>query len=665
MQEETSVTENTITNVEMELEASVQRQRSLLKSIRLCATRLCTVAAIGMLLTLFTTNNSKLKVSDATESSVLSPNKLSRVQKPKKLVDTPHHEEFIRKLREEFHEWALHHGRDYGSDDERERRFHVWKENHIRTQRKNEKHGPCKMTGKSVFGSNHLKDLTPEEFQSKYLTGYKGPRTDELPNERRKLRSDQLKPDDILRTSSNTKRRASPIDVLSSDGLHDPNQLSEKIRRHESVHERFLQHVQQAPLLDKTYYSREEKQKQKLCNCGSSYYYNSRSLSSEERHSLFGKTYYNKKQKQKICGYSKTYYNSNKSKSNKVDCSKYKMEAGKDYETSNFHESGRRTCSWYDASCWLRSIFQPIYSITNENKYSNYNYPSSIDWRKIGAVTSIHSQGSCGACWAITAVETIESANYIATGELLDLSEQEIIICDDSCEMCSGGWPQNAYEYAMENNGLPKETGYDGDLLMTMTMVKEGQSDELTENEMESIREATCPASNSGSQKNNQNNNEQQQQQRYAQVEGYAYATDRCVCYTDGTGCSCDEQNEMLAVMNVASYGPATVCLDASTWQDYTGGIITADSGCSSEFLEMNHCVQAVGYAFQEVEGDEIGNEDKKSRSHDDKNKKLEGYWIIRNQWSKYWGMNGYAYVAMGSNTCGVLNDMTQVFVKS
>jgi hypothetical protein len=26
--------------------------------------------------------------------------------------------------------------------------------------------------------------------------------------------------------------------------------------------------------------------------------------------------------------------------------------------------------------------------------------------------------------------------------------------------------------------------------------------------------------------------------------------------------------------------------------------------------------------------------------------------------------MNGYAYVAMGSNTCGVLNDMTQVFFK-
>jgi C1A family cysteine protease len=90
-----------------------------------------------------------------------------------------------------------------------------------------------------------------------------------------------------------------------------------------------------------------------------------------------------------------------------------------------------------------------------------------MDWRKMGAVTSIHSQSSCGACWAITATETIESAYYISTGKLYDLSEQEIIICDDTCDMCNGGWPQNAYEYVMNKGGLPKESSYDSDLLMT------------------------------------------------------------------------------------------------------------------------------------------------------------------------------------------------------
>ena len=91
---------------------------------------------------------------------------------------------------------------------------------------------------------------------------------------------------------------------------------------------------------------------------------------------------------------------------------------------------------------------------------------------------------------------------------------------------------------------------------------------------------------------------------RYGKVKDYGYSCDRCVCYTDGTGCDCDDQDEWRALMNVASYGPATVCLDASAWQDYGGGIMTSDSGCSAQFLDMNHCVQAVGYAFTDGSDD-------------------------------------------------------------
>lgn len=277
-------------------------------------------------------------------------------------------------------------------------------------------------------------------------------------------------------------------------------------------------------------------------------------------------------------------------------------------------------------------------------------------------MTSVHSQGSCGACWAITATETIEAVNFITTGVLRDLAETEVIICEDSCQMCDGGWPQNAYDYVEEHGGLPAESSssYDGSFLMTLTMVNSGESDEMSANEVEAIIESTCPADNgSGDNENNSGNSAT----RYGAIKGYAYATDRCVCYTDGTGCDCDEQNEELAVMNVASYGPATVCLEANTWQDYTGGIITADSGCTSAFLDMNHCVQVVGYAYTDV-SEESEEEASGSGSHDGNgNSYREGYWIVRNQWSSYWGMNGYAYVAMGGNTCGILNDMTQVFM--
>ena len=242
--------------------------------------------------------------------------------------------------------------------------------------------------------------------------------------------------------------------------------------------------------------------------------------------------------------------------------------------------------------------------------------------------------------------------------------------------MCFGGWPQNAYDYVKQNKGLPLESTitYDGDYLLTLSYVKNGESDELTEDEVDEYLSSVCPSGNGGNSHSNSGDNDYSSSNsytRYGAIKGYAYATDKCLCYTDGSGCDCDEQDEALAVMNIASYGPATVCLDAATWQDYAGGIITADSGCSSAFLDMNHCVQAVGYAFTDASDSAEGGENSNSHSGSGSgsggskdSSQREGYWIIRNQWSSYWGMNGYAYVAMGVNTCGVLNDMTQAFMQ-
>jgi Papain family cysteine protease len=185
----------------------------------------------------------------------------------------------------------------------------------------------------------------------------------------------------------------------------------------------------------------------------------------------------------------------------------------------------------------------------------------------------------------------------------------------------------------------------------------------LSESYYKSYLSTACP---NGSGDNSHNN-----EQRYAKIKGYGYATNRCICYTDGTGCDCDEQDERKALQNVATYGPAVVCLEASTWQDYAGGILTSDVGCSPKFLDMNHCVQAVGYAYVDTSGNDGDENNDGSGSHsgsgsgsrDDGNR--EGYWIIRNQWSANWGMNGYIYLAMGDNTCGVLNDMTVVYMSN
>ena len=97
---------------------------------------------------------------------------------------------------------------------------------------------------------------------------------------------------------------------------------------------------------------------------------------------------------------------------------------------------------------------------------------------------------------------------------------------------------------------------------------------------------------------------------------------------------------------------------------------MTSDIGCSSGFLDMNHCVEVVGYAFTDEGSSSNGGggggsrDDKSHKSGSRDSSTREGYWIVKNQWSTYWGMGGYAYLAMGDNTCGILNDMTQVYMK-
>ena len=259
--------------------------------------------------------------------------------------------------------------------------------------------------------------------------------------------------------------------------------------------------------------------------------------------------------------------------------------------------------------------------------------------------------------------------------------------------MCAGGWPQDAFDYVMDHGGLPleKNVPYNSDFLSMLSDAVAGNSDQLDSNTVKAYQQQTCPAGGGGgggqsNSKDSQDDSKDENAdtdysdssssssvnnyQRYGKVSGYGYSTSKCVCYTDGSGCDCANQNEGMAVRNLATHGPAVVCLDASTWQDYTDGILSSDSGCSSGFMDVNHCVQAVGYAYFSEEEDEerSGDRNSNSGSGDEENNgsadqsKRTGYWIVRNQWSSYWGMSGFAYVAMGENTCGILNDMIQAY---
>ncbi|XP_020215772.1 senescence-specific cysteine protease SAG39 [Cajanus cajan] len=87
--------------------------------------------------------------------------------------------------------------------------------------------------------------------------------------------------------------------------------------------------------------------------------------------------------------------------------------------------------------------------------------PATMDWRKRGAVTPIKDQGTCRSCWAFSTVATIEGLHQIATGELVSLSEQELVDCvKGDSEGCYGGYVEDSFEFITKKGGISSETYY-------------------------------------------------------------------------------------------------------------------------------------------------------------------------------------------------------------
>ncbi|XP_050224496.1 ervatamin-B-like [Mercurialis annua] len=86
--------------------------------------------------------------------------------------------------------------------------------------------------------------------------------------------------------------------------------------------------------------------------------------------------------------------------------------------------------------------------------------PPSMDWRREGAVTEVKDQGNCNSCWIFSGIGAIEGINKIATGSLVDLSEQELVDCNGFARGCDPGWVANAYKFAIKNRGIDTESDY-------------------------------------------------------------------------------------------------------------------------------------------------------------------------------------------------------------
>lgn len=229
------------------------------------------------------------------------------------------------------------------------------------------------------------------------------------------------------------------------------------------------------------------------------------------------------------------------------------------------------------------SVSEPVYV---------KDLPDSWDWRTKGAVTPVKNQGQCGSCWAFSTTGNVEGQWFLKKGQLVSLSEQNLVDCDHSCveyqgqhvcdSGCNGGLQWAAYQYIINNGGIDTEASYP----------------------YEGI-DASCRYKSSG---------------LGATVSNWTFVTTNL-----------DEQ-QMASFL--VSNGPIAIALNAGWLQFYVGGI-SDPVLCSPR--ELDHGVLIVGYGTgKNIFGKELD------------------YWLVKNSWGSGWGEAGYFKIKRGSNKCGV-----------
>lgn len=171
-----------------------------------------------------------------------------------------------------------------------------------------------------------------------------------------------------------------------------------------------------------------------------------------------------------------------------------------------------------------------------------------VDWRTKGAVNPVKNQGSCGSCWAFSAIQNCESAEFLTYNTLYTFSEQLLVDCDTTDSGCHGGFPANAYEFILNHWG--------GKVMLDSDYPYKAVEGTCLYDKKKAIGHFT----------------------KYIQVK---------------------ENDESDLAATCAQYGPVSIGIDASqySFQLYSGGIY--DEPHCNIFM-LNHGVGLVGYGAED-----------------------------------------------------------------